>query len=65
MLTVVNYVDIFSEIINLKGHLNCCIGSKVTAIFVNGVILPSGGFAYREGSMCAAYAYAYAYAVYA
>ena len=37
-----NYVNILSEIINLKGHLNCFIGSKVTAILVNGRILPSG-----------------------
>ena len=29
-----NYVDIFSEILNLEGHLNRCIGSKVTAILL-------------------------------
>ena len=32
-----NYIDIFSEI------LNCCIGSRVTAILLNGWILPTGG----------------------
>ena len=39
------YIDIFSEILNLEGHLNCCISSKVTAIFLNGWILPAGGVA--------------------
>ena len=32
-----NSMDIFSEILNLEGHQNHCIGSKVTAI------LPTGG----------------------
>ena len=40
-----NYFDIFSEILNLEGNLNRCIGSKVTAILLNGWILPSGGVA--------------------
>ena len=35
----------------MKGHLNRFIGSKVTAIFVNGGILPSGGVA--SGRVCA------------
>ena len=34
-----------SEILNLEGHLNRCIGSKVTAILLNGWILPTGGVA--------------------
>ena len=31
-----------SDILNLEGHLNCCIGSKVTALLLNGGILPTG-----------------------
>ena len=38
-----NYIDVFLEILNLEGHLNCCIGSKVTGILLNGWILPTGG----------------------
>ena len=30
-----NYIDIFTDILNLEGHLNCCIGSNVTAILLN------------------------------
>ena len=33
-----NYI----EILNLEGHLNRCIGSKVTVIFLNKWILPTG-----------------------
>ena len=33
------------EIIDLKGHQNCCIGSKVMALLLNGLILPTGGVA--------------------
>ena len=42
-----NYITIFSEILNLnlKGHLNHFIGSKVTAIFLNGWILATVGAA--------------------
>ena len=32
----IDYVPIFEENLNLKGHLNRFIGSKVTAILVNG-----------------------------
>ena len=39
------YIDIFSEILNLEGHQNRCIGSKVTAILMNGWILPTDGVA--------------------
>ena len=32
----IDYIPIFLENLNLGGHLNRFIGSKVTAIFVNG-----------------------------
>ena len=35
----------FSEILNLEGLQNRCIGSKVTAILLNGWIMPTGGVA--------------------
>ena len=38
-------------ILNLKGHLNRVIGSKITVILVNGGILPSGGV--TSGWVCA------------
>ena len=47
-----NYIDIFSEILNPEGHLNCYIGSKVTAILLNEWILPAGGVA--SGRVCPA-----------
>ena len=31
------------EILNLEGHLNRCIGSKITVTLLNGLILPTGG----------------------
>ena len=43
-----NYIDIFSEILNVEGHLNHCIGSKVKAILLNGWILPTSGVASRR-----------------
>ena len=49
----IDYVNIFSKIVNLDGHQNRFIGSKVTAILVNGGILPNGGAA-SEGSAPAA-----------
>ena len=45
-----NCFDIFSEI--LEGHLNRCIGSKGTAILLNGWIWPTGGVAL--GRVCRA-----------
>ena len=33
----------FSDILNLEGHQNSCIGLKVTVILMNGWILPTGG----------------------
>ena len=46
----IEYVPMFLEILNLEGHLNCFIGSKVTAILGNGGILPSGRVA--SGRVC-------------
>ena len=31
----------FLEILNLEEHLNLCLGSQVTAILLNGLILPT------------------------
>ena len=45
-----NCIDIYSEILNLEEHLYRCIGSKVTAILLNGWILPTGGVA--SGRVC-------------
>ena len=42
----------FFQIQNLDGHLNCCIGSKVTAILLNGLILLTGGVV--SGRVCPA-----------
>ena len=36
----INYVTIFLEILNPKGHSNCITGSKVKVILLNGWILP-------------------------
>ena len=47
-----NYIEILSEILNLEGHLNRYIGSKVTAILLNGLILPTAGVA--SGRVCPA-----------
>ena len=43
-----NYIDI----LNLVGHLNRCIGTKVTAILLNGWILPNGGVAQQACYRC-------------
>ena len=51
----IDNVKIFQEILNPKGHPNCITGSKITAIVLNGWILPIGG-ASSEGSTPAAYA---------
>ena len=45
-----NYIDILKEILNPEGHQNHCIGSKVTAILLNGGILPTGGAS--SGRVC-------------
>ena len=41
----------FLESLNLEGHQNHCIGSKGTAIFLNGWMLPIGGAS--SGRVCA------------
>jgi len=41
----------FQKILNLEGHQNRCIHSKVTGILMNGWILPTGGVA--SGGVCA------------
>ena len=43
---------IFSEILNLEGHQNRCIGSKVTAILLNGWILPNAGASSERVCSC-------------
>ena len=39
----IDYVAIFKEILNLKGHQNRITGSRVTPILLNKRILPVGG----------------------
>ena len=48
----IDFVSIFKEILNFEGHLNRFIGSKVTANWVNGGILPSGGVASERVCAC-------------
>ena len=43
----IDYVTIFLEILHLEGHLST--GERVTAIFLNGCILPIGGASAVEG----------------
>ena len=38
----IDYVTMFNEILNHEGHQNHITGSKVTAILLNGWILPIG-----------------------
>ena len=38
----IDYGTIELDILNLKGHLNCITGSRVTAILLNSLILPIG-----------------------
>ena len=45
----IDYVTIFVEILNLKGHQNCITGSRVTPILLNGWILPIVGASAVEG----------------
>ena len=47
----INYVTIFQEILNLEGHQNPITGSIITAILLNGLVLPVGGVA--SGRVCA------------
>ena len=46
------FILTFLEILNLEWHINCCFGSKVTAVLLNGLILPSGEVA--SGRVCPA-----------
>ena len=48
----INYVAQVKEILNLKGNLNCIIGSKVTANLLEGLILPIGGVASGRDCAC-------------
>ena len=41
--------NFFLEILNLEGHPNRISGSRVTAILLNGLILPVGGASAVEG----------------
>ena len=45
----IEYVASFWEILNLEGHLNCIISPRVTAIWLNGWILPFDGSSAVEG----------------
>ena len=45
----INYLTIVSEILNLEGHPICITGSRVTAILLNGWILPISGASAVEG----------------
>ena len=47
----IDYVRKFQEILNLEGHQNCITGLRVTAILLNGWILPIGEF--TSGRVCA------------
>ena len=42
----------FKEILNLEGHQNHSIGLKITAILLNGLILPIGGIALARVCVC-------------
>ena len=48
----IDYASNFKGNLNFKGHQNCSIGSKVTAILVNGGILPRGGVALGRVCTC-------------
>ena len=45
----IDYIPIFLENLNLGGHLNRFIGSKVTAILLNGWALTIGGASAVKG----------------
>ena len=46
----IDYVTIFMEILNPKGHPSRITGSRVTAILLNAWILPVHGVSAVEGS---------------
>ena len=45
----IDYVTIFKEILNRKGHPNRITGSNLTVILLNGWILPIGGASAVKG----------------
>ena len=45
----IDYVTILKGILYLEGHPNRITGSKVTAILLNGLILPFGGASAVKG----------------
>ena len=45
----IQYVTIFYEFLNPERHPNCITGSKVTAIFLNGWVLPISGASAVKG----------------
>ena len=47
----IDWGRIFLEILNLKRHQNRIVGSKVTAILLNGWVFPIGGV--TSGRVCA------------
>ena len=48
-----NLLEFILYNLSLEGHQNCCIGSKVTSILLNGWILPT---VHQEGYAPAAFA---------
>ena len=48
-MVLLDYITIFKEILISKGHPNRITGSKVTAILLNGWILPIGGASEVKG----------------
>ena len=49
---IIHWVDLFLKILNYKKNQNCIIGSKVTAILLNGWVLPIGGVASGKVWVC-------------
>ena len=45
----IDYVTLFKDILNLKGHPNGITGPKVTVIMLNRWILPIGGASAMKG----------------
>ena len=45
----IDYVTICKEILNPEGHSNLITGSKVMAILLNELILPTGGASIGKG----------------
>ena len=48
----IDWVRNFLKILNLKGHQNHNIGSKVTALLLNWLVLPVGGVALGRVCTC-------------